>query len=69
MTDVLLSWIAAVTRMNVVGEDSVRQIFVGKTECSVIMLQYAPKYGRFESNNSDSHVFGRLLLREKMRPL
>ena len=25
------------------GEDSVRKIFVGKTECSVIMLQYAPK--------------------------
>ena len=25
------------------GEDSVRQIFVSKTECSVVMLQYAPK--------------------------
>ena len=25
------------------GEDSVRQIFVSKTECSKVMLQYAPK--------------------------
>ena len=25
------------------GEDSVRQIFVGNTECSVVILQYAPK--------------------------
>ena len=51
------------------GEESVRQIFVGKTERSVIRLQYAPNYGRFESNSSDSYVFRRLLLREEMRPL
>ena len=51
------------------NDDQTDQMLLGLTKCGVIILRHGQLLGKYDTFNSDGHIFGRTLSRKEMKPL